>query len=83
MDSDALDARAAEWGRRLAEVADELEAMALEWRLSPEAEAELPMGVEEAARVDPTSAYALPHAAAVMDVARRLRTIAAEPPVAG
>jgi glycine/D-amino acid oxidase-like deaminating enzyme len=70
---DVLNAKAAECCERVLRLADKLEATALEWKLDSDVLDEIPMGLEEAAEIDPAIAYALPHAALVMDAARQLR----------
>jgi len=70
-----LDEGARRWLDRVGEKADELETLALEWRLGRDALAQLP---SPAAEIDPTSAFALPHAAVVMDVATQLCKLVAQ-----
>jgi hypothetical protein len=72
-----LNEHARRWAERVAETADTLEALALEWKVSKTALEDLPMGIQASTEIDPTNAFTLPHAKVVMDCANKLRSVVA------
>jgi len=75
-----LDERVRRWLDRVAAAADDLEALALEWKADQTLLDVLPMGADVAHALDPTIGFVLPHAALVMDAASQLRKIVAAAP---